>query len=84
MEKPLSEDLQSSLRQKNYGPNSEDIHVRGGGRAEVDWPDHHGRDPGRGYLEPDCVGHEQPGSAVAGGCDGAIFGITELFHPAAV
>jgi len=37
-----------------------------------------------GEAEPDCVGHEQPGRAVAGGCDGAIFGITDLFHPAAL
>ena len=39
---------------------------------------------GEAIWSPDCVGHEQPGRAVAGGRDGAIFGITDLFHPAAL
>jgi hypothetical protein len=30
------------------------------------------------------IGHEQPGRAMAGRRDGAIFAIADLFHPAAL
>src|SRR6185369_2106022 len=73
-----------SLGGRNYGPTSETLYLRWRRYPPVVWTDHYCSHPRRGSLGPDCLGHEQCVRALAGRCYGPVFGIANLFHPAAL